>query len=173
MTRVYLRWGAVVLAGAALAVLAGQRYAAEVRPLTPDQLRQAVGTEQVRVIGMVQPGSLTVQSRGSDGTEMEATFELAGLDAPLPARYTGPADDNLRELKTIVIVGQINADDGEFATNEIDLVPNYGFITAAYLFGLIPLALVLFGMERRVALLYTVIKETTRYTSEVAEHEQR
>jgi hypothetical protein len=104
-----------------------------------------------------------------------AEFELAGQQAHLLVHYDGPADDNLRELKTLVVVGHLAAngaagsgglDKQRFNAHALDLLPNYGFITAAYLLALIPLALFLFGMERRVAILYTVIKETTAYQPE-------
>jgi hypothetical protein len=107
-----------------------------------------------------------------------AEFELAGPEADLLVHYDGPADDNLRELKTLVVVGHLNLtgpagsaksdglDRQRFEAHELDLLPNYGFITAAYLLALVPLALFLFGMERRVALLYTVIKGTTVYQPE-------
>jgi cytochrome c-type biogenesis protein CcmE len=185
MTRLYLRWTVVLIGGVVLAGLAAQRYATDVRPLTPEQLRQSRPPDRVRVIGMVQPGSLAIEAGGkSDGTdvaEMVASFNLAGelpgelageptgLNDRLPVRYLGPADDNLRELKTIVIIGQLDGKSWQFVADRIDLIPNFGFISAAYLLGLIPLALFLFSMERRVTLLYTVIKETTLYKPEEAE----
>lgn len=173
MTRLYLRWAVVLIGGAVLAGLTAQRYATDIRPLTPEQLQQSRPPARVRVIGMVQPGSLAIETDGNpdraDQPEMAASFELAGSHDRLPVRYLGPVDDNLRELKTIVIIGNFDVQSSQFVADRIDLIPNFGFVTAAYLLGLIPLALLLFSMERRVALLYTVIKETTLYKPEGAE----
>jgi len=172
MIWLYLRWGGIVLAGLVIAGIAAQRYAAEVRPITPEQLLGGEVSGRTRVIGMVQPGSLVVAPEASPQGEMEATFELAGAREQLPVHYLGPADDNLRELKTVVVVGRLDTAGGLFESGRLDLVPNYGFVTAAYLVALVPLALFLFLMERRVAVLYTVTKATTAYKPEVDSREQ-
>jgi cytochrome c-type biogenesis protein CcmE len=163
----YLRWGGIALAGLVLAALAAERYQSEVRPITPEQLREGAGSDRTRVIGMVQPGSLVVAPEASPEGAMEATFELAGPREHLPVHYLGPADDNLRELKTLVVVGRLDQAGGRFEADRLDLIPNFGFVAAAYLAALVPLALFLFLMERRVAVLYTVIKETTAYQPEL------
>jgi cytochrome c-type biogenesis protein CcmE len=173
MIWLYLRWGAVALAGLVITSIAAGRYAAEVRPITPEELPQGAASDRVRVIGMVQPGSLVVASQAPSETGMEATFELAGLREHLPVHYLGPADDNLRELKTVVVVGRLDNTSRRIESDRLDLVPNYGFVTAAYLIALLPLALFLFLMERRVAVLYTVTKATTAYKPEVEGSEQR
>jgi cytochrome c-type biogenesis protein CcmE len=166
----YLRWVAVIFVGLMIAWFADQHYDREVKPITPVQLleMQPVGT--VRVIGRVQAGSLTTTPPEAHGGSLLADFELAGEQAHLPVHYDGPEDDNLRELKTLVVVGHLisvgGPDGRRFEAHEFDLLPNYGFITAAYLLALIPLGLFLFSMERRVALLYTVMKETTVYQPE-------
>jgi cytochrome c-type biogenesis protein CcmE len=186
----YLRWAVVIGVALVLAWLAAQHYDREVRAVTPEQLLEARSEGTVRVIGMVQAGSLTIVPQEASAATPPLTppttpsstppmilaeFELAGQQAHLLVHYDGPADDNLRELKTLVVVGHLNApgaagsaglDKQRFDAHALDLLPNYGFITAAYLLALIPLVLFLFGMERRVAILYTVIKETTAYQPE-------
>jgi len=165
----YLRWVVVICVALVIAWLAAQHYDREVRPITPEALLQARPVGTVRVIGRVLAGSLTAAPSEPGGGSLLADFELAGEQTHLAVHYDGPADDNLRELKTLVVVGHLNAGgpgEPRFEAHEFDLLPNYGFITAAYLLALIPLGLFLFGMERRVALLYTVIKETTAYQPE-------
>ena len=169
----YLRWGGIVLAGIVITVMAAQRYESSVKSITPQELLASPSTGTVRVIGMVLPGSLTLDPPTADQPQMEATFELAGPQEQIPVHYSGPEDDNLRELKTIVIVGQLDDATGTVESGRIDLIPNFGFITAAYLLTLIPLALFLFLMEQRVALLYTVIKGATVYKPEEQRVEQR
>jgi len=189
----YLRWAGIISVALVLAWLAAQHYDREVRAVTPEQLLVARSEGTVRVIGMVQAGSLTIVPQETSAAMppntppptptptppmILAEFELAGQQAHLLVHYDGPADDNLRELKTLVVVGHLTPagapgsassnelDKQRFDAHALDLLPNYGFITAAYLLALVPLALFLFGMERRVAILYTVIKETTAYQPE-------
>jgi len=194
----YIRWAVVIGVALVLAWLAAQHYDREVKTITPEQLLAARSEGTVRVIGMVQAGSLTIVPQEASSTPSDtapgadpstttppntiamilAEFELTGRQARLLVHYDGPADDNLRELKTLVVVGHLTADGAtgsaaphqpdtrRFEAHALDLLPNYGFIAAAYLLALIPLALFLFGMERRVAILYTVIKETTAYQPE-------
>jgi cytochrome c-type biogenesis protein CcmE len=172
MIWLYLRWGAVALAGLVIASIAAERYAVEVRPITPEVLLRDRPEGTVRVIGMVQPGSLSFLTHGLGEAKTVVGFELAGRLEHLPVSYSGPTDDNLRELKTLVVVGRLDNTSGLFESDRIDLIPNYGFVTAAYLVALLPLALFLFLMERRVAVLYTVTKATTAYTPEVEGSEQ-
>jgi len=180
----YLRWAGIISVAIVLAWLAAQHYDRDVRTVIPEQLLEARSEGTVRVIGMVQAGSLTVVPQESSTAPPPPTptppmilaeFELAGQQARLLVHYDGPADDNLRELKTLVVVGHLapagsassdRPGTQRFDAHALDLLPNYGFITAAYLLALLPLALFLFGMERRVAILYTVIKETTAYQPE-------
>jgi cytochrome c-type biogenesis protein CcmE len=166
----YIRWVVVIFVGLVIAWFAAQHYDREVKPITPEALLQTQPVGTVRVIGRVQAGSLTITPPESRGGPLLADFELAGEQAHLAVHYDGPEDDNLRELKTLVVVGHLNPGVSpggrRFEAHEFDLLPNYGFITAAYLLALIPLGLFLFGMERRVALLYTVMKETTVYQPE-------
>ena len=81
-------------------------------------------------------------------------------------QYDGPPPDNLRELKILVLIGTWNADAQVFEARDIGIVPNYGFIAGAYLLGLLPLALLLFAMTRRVHFLYDEIKASKLYEEE-------
>jgi cytochrome c-type biogenesis protein CcmE len=166
----YLRWVVVIFVGLVIAWFAVQHYDREVKPITPEQVLEMGPVGTVRVIGRVQAGSLRITPPVSRGGSLLADFELAGEQERLAVHYDGPEDDNLRELKTLVVVGHLNPVGSpggrRFEAHEFDLLPNYGFITAAYVLALIPLGLFLFGMERRVALLYTVMKETTVYQPE-------
>jgi cytochrome c-type biogenesis protein CcmE len=162
----YVRWAGIAVAGIVIALLGAARYETKVKPITPEQLLGDHPAGTVRMIGLVQPGSLTLAPGAEASSPITATFELVGQSEHLPVRYTGPAEDNLRELKTLVVIGRFDPANRTFEAAEIDLLPNYGFITAAYLVTLLPLGLFLFGMERRVALLYTSIKETTVYQPE-------
>lgn len=166
MKGLYFRWVVVITVVLIIGWLADQHYEREVRPITPEVLllNRPVGT--VRVIGLVEAGSLTTTPPASPGGSLLADFELVGERARVAVHYDGPVDDNLRELKTLVVIGHLAPDGRRFEGHEFDLLPNYGFITAAYLLAFIPLGLFVFGMERRVALLYTMIKDTTVYQPE-------
>ena len=156
----YIRCGAILLAAVMIALLGVWRYEREVTTVSPEELLREQPTGTVRVLGTVQPGSLmTEKPKG-------ARFRLAGDRDRLSVRYTGEENDNLRELKTLVIVGRWNPISRELEADEISLVPNYGFIAAAYLIGIVPMVVFLFGMERKARLLYHEIKGTTVYRPE-------
>jgi hypothetical protein len=161
----YFRWGVLLLVGLVITFFGAQRYVRDVRPLTLDQFLKAPPAGPVRLLGMVESGSL---AKEADSTQ--ALFSLIGKDRRIPVVYNGKDPDNLRELKTVVVVGKWDDANQRFLAEGIDLVPNYGFITAAYLV-MVPLALFLFLMERRVRLLYNEIKESKIYESEVGELE--
>lgn len=164
----YLRWGLIFLAGAAIGVLGIQRYEREVTTIHPEELLQSDPDETVRVRGLVKGGTLQISPTGE-----EVLFTLGENGAEVPVRYSGPPSDSLRELKTLVVVGQWDAREGAFRAEEIAIVPNYGFILAAYLIALVPLLFFLFHMERKVKLLYTRIKEAKVYEPEEAGIDQK
>ncbi|HEY5594353.1 MAG TPA: cytochrome c maturation protein CcmE [Nitrospiria bacterium] len=161
----YLRWGGLVLAGLWIAATGAQYYYRDVRPLTPEQVVSNHPAGSVRMLGMVEAGSLVKTAKPS-----HVLFSLIGNGQRMPVVYEGKDPDNLRELKTVVVVGMWDDASRRFLAREIDLVPNYGFITAAYLV-MVPMALFLFLMERRVRLLYNEIKLSKVYESEVGELE--
>lgn len=161
MAWLYLRWTGIVALGLLIAVLGVRRYVMQVQPITPEDLMRRQQTEQVRVLGMVQAGSLT-----TDTLAGRVTFRLVGQTDAVPVHYTGAPDDAIRELKTLVVVGQWSPLGGAIEAKTIALLPNYDFISAAYLLGLGPIGLFLFAMERRVRLLYTDIRQAKLYEPE-------
>lgn len=158
MKGVYLRFGGALALTILIGGLGAQRYYREVAAISPERLLKNPPARTVRVLGRVEGGSLMKDPSGK-----EARFELFGAGARVPVRYRGDDPDNLRELKTIVVVGRWDGAARELEGDSIALLPNYGYITAAYLVGLIPMGLFLFHMERKVALLYTRIKEEKVY----------
>ena len=160
MTNLYLRWGGVLIVAVVLIVLTYNHYRDNLASLVPQQVKQEAPTGDVRVLGMVQGGTLKTREAG------EATFTLLGESATLPVHYQGPPPDNLRELKILVLIGTWNAATQVFEARDIGIVPNYGFIAGAYLLGLLPLALLLFAMTRRVHFLYDEIKASKLYEEE-------
>ena len=160
MTNLYIRWGGLLIVAIALSVLTYQHYRDNLASLVPQQVKREAPAGEIRVLGMVQGGTLQTREAG------EATFTLLGKQATLPVHYQGPPPDNLRELKILVLIGTWNAATQVFEARDIGIVPNYGFIAGAYLLGLLPLALFLFAMSRRVHFLYDEIKASKLYEEE-------
>lgn len=160
MTNLHRRWGGVFLVAIVFIVLTYNHYRDNLASLVPEQVKQETPAGEIRVLGMVQGGTLETRGAG------EATFALLGESATLPVHYQGPPPDNLRELKILILVGTWNADRQMFEARDIGIVPNYGFIAGAYLLGLLPLALLLFTMTRRVHFLYEEIKTSKLYEKE-------
>jgi cytochrome c-type biogenesis protein CcmE len=158
MTLFYIRWVVVILVTLVITFLGIQRYQKDVASLTPDQLLQNPSQEKVRVIGVIQGGSLTKEEDHN-----MAFFRLQGEKKPLPIRYRGHDIDTLRDLKIVVVTGRLNAGTGEFDGEALSLTPNYGFVAATYLLGIVPTMFFLFLMERRLRLLYTEVKEAKLY----------
>jgi len=166
MTRLYVRWSVILVAGIVLAALASQYHARHLAALTPETVvaTSPTGTA-IRVIGMVQGG--TLEGEVATGS---LRFQLGGAHDVLPVQYQGPPPENLRELKTLVVIGRWIPETRTFVAHDLGLVANYGFVMAAYLAALIPLGLFVFGMERRVSLLYRDIKESKIYEPEASVH---
>ena len=161
MTSLYVRWGGLLIVGVFLAVLTYNHYEQHLATLSPGQVKTQGPTQEVRVLGMVRGGTLEGQVEAGD-----ATFELIENEAAVPVHYHGPPPDNLRELKTLILIGKWNPSDNIFEARDIGLVTNYGFVVGAYLIGLIPLGIFLFAMSRRVGLLYEEIKASKLYQEE-------
>jgi cytochrome c-type biogenesis protein CcmE len=154
-----------MLAGCVITLLGVQRYSQEVTTIFPEQLLQDQPAGTVRVLGTVQAGSLS--SLGEEAASpYQARFRLSGEKEDLSVWYTGENPDNLRELKSLVVVGRWNASSQEFEAHEIQLLPNLGYVAAAYLITLLPMGLFLFRMERKVELLYNEIKSAKVYEPE-------
>ncbi len=158
LRRLYIRWSVVLAVVAGLGALTGQHYRTHLASVVPQEFADAAPTGEIRVVGMVQSGTLTGNVQAG-----EAAFQLMGREASLPVIYQGPPPDNLRELKTLVVIGTWNASERVFSARDIGIVPNYGFVAGAYLVGLLPLAVLVFAMSRRVSLLYEDIKTSTVY----------
>lgn len=165
MKGLYVRWAGLVLVGVWIIAVGANRYYRDVRPLTPEQVLKNHFPGPVRMLGMVEAGSLR-----KDAASAQTEFSLVENGQRISVVYQGNDTDNLRELKTLVVVGSWDEATRRFVARDIDLIPNYGFILAAYLV-LIPMALFLFMMERRVRLLYNEIKNSKMYESEVGQFE--
>jgi cytochrome c-type biogenesis protein CcmE len=167
MNGFYIRWAIILSLGAGLFFLGLMRYREEVRTVSPEALLRHKPGGTVRLLGTVVPGTLEKPSEsGNSGGSGEIRFTLKWAESEVPVRYSGDDPENLRDLKTLVIRGRLDKDSQVFQGDQISVVPNYGFITAAYIVGVLPLALFLFAMERRVRLLYREIKGTNVYEPE-------
>lgn len=161
MKRFYVRWAVLLLGLFFFAVLGVRHYTKDLKSISPEQILQLQPAQTTRVMGIVQAGSLVYEPASH-----QAAFELAGEREKISIRYSGEAPENLRELKTLVVVGRWNPSGHQFEAHEIEGVPNYGFVAGAYLAGIIPIGLFLFSMERRVELLYNRIKSAKLYEPE-------
>ena len=162
----YIRWSGILILMITIGVLGFLRFQKEVDTLWPAEVLQTNPSETVRMIGTVQPGTLTKEGFGAEGSLGRANFGLRGEEEEVIVHYKGIKPDNLRELKTLVVEGRWDPISKGFQANEISVVPNYRFIAAAYLVAIVPLGIFLFRMERRMRLLYFEIKETTVYEPE-------
>ncbi|MBI4715967.1 MAG: cytochrome c maturation protein CcmE [Nitrospirae bacterium] len=163
MTGFYIRWGVILLVALGIGFLGVQRYERDVAAISPDQLLQNPAAEKVRVIGTIQGGSLSKEEE-----QKRAVFRLQGEKEILGVRYQGEDLDTLRELKVLVISGRWNPETREFDGDSLSLIPNYGFVVAAYLIGIVPTLLFLYLMERRLRLLYNDVKQAKLYEPESA-----
>ncbi|MCC6543907.1 MAG: cytochrome c maturation protein CcmE [Nitrospirae bacterium] len=167
MSSFYIRWGVLLLVTSMIAFLGFQRYQRDVASLTPDQLLENPTPDKTRVMGIIQGGTLT---REHDSNR--AYFLLQGENKTLPVRYEGHDTDTLRDLKVIVVTGHINSVTAEFDGESVSLIPNYGFVTVAYLLGILPTLFFLFLMERKLRLLYTEVKEAKLYEPEAIDFDK-
>ena len=162
MTWFYVRWAAILIVVVVIASLTSQHYQQNLASLSPQSIlsHPPAGTS-VRVQGMVQ--SETLVGHPEEG---HAQFALVDGTSSLSVQYDGPPPDNLRELKTLVLVGRWDSDARVFRAHEVALVTNYGYVVSAYLVAFIPLALFLFAMSRRVSFLFQEIKQSKLYEPE-------
>lgn len=161
MRTFYLQWGGLLVVVTGLVCLTYQHYQENLATMTPQQVLSAAPTGTMRVLGLVQGGSLE-----GDVESGQAQFLLSDDQGSLPVAYQGPPPENLRELKKLIVVGRWNPQDRVFQSHELALVNNYGFVISAYVIGLLPLALFVFVMGRKVSLLYEEIKASKLYQSE-------
>jgi len=161
MTTFYTKWGAMLVAMSILSILTYNHYQQDLATLSPQHILESPPAEEVRLLGMVRGGTLRGDLEAGD-----AQFDVVEEETSLPVKYHGPPPENLRELKTLVLIGTWNPTAKVFEARDIGLVTNYGFVMGAYLIGLLPLVLIVFSMSRKVSLLYTEIKESTVYQPE-------
>jgi len=157
----YLRWGIILVLGLMIVSQGVQRYYRDVATLSPNELIQQKPHETVRVMGTVIGGSLVRKN-----SQNNLSFLIEGQGKEIPVHFIGSQAEGLRELKTIVVEGRWDSATGELKGEKIRVIPNYGFVSAAYLIGFIPIILFIFHTERKVRLLYSQIKETKVYESE-------
>lgn len=161
MKTFYLRWGGILVLGALIGLLGWQRYDREVKTSTPEEVLHQPSDKPLRIQGRIEAGSLAV-----DPSTHAAVFNLAGTGEKIAVRYAGDDLESLRELKVVVLAGKWDPSARRFESRKMALTPNYGFVVSAYLIGLLPMALFLFRMERKVALLYALIKQEKLYQPE-------
>jgi cytochrome c-type biogenesis protein CcmE len=157
----YLRWGGILFLGALLGLLGWQRYDRDVKTSTPEEVLHQASAIPLRIQGRIEAGSLAI-----DPSTHAAVFNLTGTGEKLAIRYVGDDLDSLRELKVVVLSGKWSPSARRFESQKMALTPNYGYVVSAYLIGLVPMALFLFRMERKVALLYAFIKQEKLYQPE-------
>jgi len=161
----YLQWGALLIVATGIVCLTYQHYQKNLATMSPQQVLTASPTGTIRVLGLVQGGSLEGQVEAG-----QAQFILSDDQGSLPVTYQGPTPENLRELKKLIAVGRWDPQNRMFQSHELALVTNYGFVISAYVIGLLPLALFVFAMGRKVSLLYEEIKASKLYQSEWEDH---
>ena len=80
--------------------------------------------------------------------------------------YQGPPLENIRELKTLVLIGRWDNQAQVFRAQDTALINNFGFVAAAYLISVMALGWMVFAMSRRVMVLFKEIKESKLYEPE-------
>ena len=111
---------------------------------------------------MVKSGTLSGETK-----QGQATFELVDGPTTLAVVYAGPPLENIRELKTMVFIGQLDADTKTFKAKDTALINNFGFVTAAYLLTVLSICWALFAMSQRVMVLFKEIKDEKLYEPEI------
>ena len=160
MTSFYTRWSVLVGIAIILAFLTNQHYQEHLASVTPEWVlnNTSSASKHIRLEGMVKSGTLNGNLQAG-----QADFQLEGESTSVRVHYAGAPPENLRELKTLIVVGQWNPEHQVFQAGEIALVTNYKFVISAYLVALLPLILLVFSMSQKVTSLYQVIKESKVY----------
>ena len=163
MTGFYARWAIMVGGIILLAVITFQQYQRDLSTITLATVLNSTATsEPVRIQGMVKSGTL---SGAVD--QGQATFELVDGSTTLPVEYAGPPLENIRELKTMVLIGHMDHQTKIFKAKDTALINNFGFVAAAYLIAVITLGWVIFAMTQRVMVLFKEIKKEKLYEPEI------
>ena len=111
---------------------------------------------------MVKSGTLSEEVE-----QGRATFELLDGSTTLPVEYTGPPLENIRELKTIVLLGHLDRETKIFKAKDTALINNFGFVAAAYVIAVLSLGWAIFAMSQRVMVLFKEIKDEKLYEPEI------
>ncbi len=162
MTGFYARWGLMVGGMILLAMITFQQYQRDLSTLSlAAALHSTASSEPVRIQGMVKSGTL------SGAVEQgQATFELVNGPTTLPVEYAGPPLENIRELKTMVLIGHLDQATKTFKATDTALINNFGFVAAAYLITVLVLGWAAFAMGQRVMVLFKEIKDEKLYEPE-------
>jgi len=162
MTGFYARWAIMVGGMILLAVMTYHQYQRDLSTISlATVLNSPATSETVRIQGMVKSGTLA-----GAVDQGQATFELIDGSTTLQVEYTGPPLENIRELKTLVLIGQLDTTTKTFKAKDTALINNFGFVAAAYLLTVTVLLLALFAMSQRVMVLFKEIKEEKLYEPE-------
>jgi cytochrome c-type biogenesis protein CcmE len=162
MTGLYARWAIMFGGILLLAIMTFQQYQRDLSTISlATVLNSPTSSEPVRIQGMVKSGTLS-----GDVEEGKATFELIDGPTTLPVEYAGPPLENIRELKTMVLIGQLDPATKTFKAKDTALINNFGFVAAAYLLTVISICWALFAMSQRVMVLFKEIKEEKLYEPE-------
>ena len=159
MTGLYTRWAIIAGAALLLAAMTFQHYQQNLSTLSVETLLKSPKTSQpVRIQGMVKSGTLSGNVK-----QGEATFEFVEGATTISIEYQGPPLENIRELKTMVLIGRWDAEAQVFRAKETALIDNFGFVVAAYLIAVLPMGWILFAMSQKVMVLFKEIKEEKLY----------
>jgi cytochrome c-type biogenesis protein CcmE len=163
MTGLYARWammgGGIII----LAMMTFQQYERDLSTLSlATVLNRPAASETVRIQGMVKSGTLS-----GDVEQGQATFELIDGPTTLAVEYAGPPLENIRELKTMVLIGQLDPATKTFKAKDTALINNFEFVAAAYLLTVISMCWALFAMSQRVMVLFKEIKDEKLYEPEI------
>ncbi len=162
MTGFYARWAIMVGGIILLAMMTFQQYQRDLSTISlATVLNSPTTSEHVRIQGMVKSGTLTGAIE-----EGQATFELIDGPTTLPVEYAGPPLENIRELKTMVLIGHLHHETKTFKAEDTALINNFGFVAAAYLVTVITLCWAMFAMSQRVMVLFKEIKDEKLYEPE-------
>jgi len=162
MTGFYTRWAIMVGGIILLTIMTYHQYQRDLSTISLTGLLSSTpSSETVRIQGMVKSGTLS-----GPVEQGQATFELLDDSTTLPVEYAGPPLENIRELKTIVLIGHLDPETKTFKAKDTALINNFGFVAAAYLFTVITLCWAIFAMSQRVMVLFKEIKEEKLYEPE-------
>jgi hypothetical protein len=96
----------------------------------------------------------------------QVTFEFVDGTSSLAVVYEGPPLENIRELKTLVLIGRWDSQAQVFRAQDTALINNFGFVAAAYLISVLAMGWMVFAMSQRVMVLFKEIKESKLYEPE-------